>query len=78
MIEFKMVDNNGVLRVDGEPEIILNELLSINLSVLKEITQSKEHFDNLKDQFVMLLVDDDITNAYYDNSYSKEMEVDYE
>ena len=78
MIEFKMIDNNGVLRVDGEPEIILNELLSINLSVLKEITQSKEHFDNLKDQFIMLLVDDDITNAYYDNSYSKEMEVDYE
>jgi len=74
MIEFLMKGNQGVIRTEGEIETILNELLSVNLSVMKNLTESKEHFDNLKDQFVMLMVDDDITNAYYENSYDKEIE----
>lgn len=73
MIEFRMNGDKGILRTEGKTEEVLNELLSINLSVIKSVTESKEHFDNLKDQFVMLLVDDKITNAYYENSYDKEI-----
>jgi hypothetical protein len=64
-----------VLKTKGEAEVILNELLSINLSVMKSLTNSKEHFNDLKDQFVMLMVDDDITNAYYENSYDRELDM---
>jgi hypothetical protein len=75
MIEFLMQGNDGVLKTKGEAEVILNELLSINLSVMKSLTNSKEHFNDLKDQFVMLMVDDDITNAYYENSYDRELDM---
>lgn len=74
MIEFKMVENQGVLKTQGSSEMILSELLSVNLSVIKSMTNTKSEFDDLKDSFVMLLVDEDVVNNYYENCYDNEIE----
>lgn len=75
MIQVKDYEDGISLSIKGKVDNLMNELLTINLSCLKQMSETKSQYDNLKDSLVMLLTNDEVTNNFYENIETYNMEV---